>query len=368
MTDDFVGTTYPTKARSELRVLPWEGDRRGSHKYYPVVCSVCHTSDPELFPKPLLCKKSDIKKGVVPCGCGSTQWKSWQYKIIIERKHPNITVLGWGEKGFEGLKTKPTIFCKLHKVTTIKHTLHHLMYSEVYPCEECSVIGRREKVCYSKDKAMSELEVHFNKIGGSFIRFEGEYKGLSTMVEWYCSEGHKPKTVLESLIKNYNNCHFCNSNGFRDYLPSYFYLTRFIGEDDESGEQVAHLKYGITNKNPRIRNKRQSSGTIYKTITPISYIYFENGSDARLLEKSLDSLYRTNAVCKEDFPDGYTETIGSDYFDLYDIWGDLISLTGCSVFNGYTQVLTPLGQENLMFKGKYWLLDVKTMGRISEEG
>ena len=363
----FEGNSYITKKGGFLKILPWNGDKKGSHKYYPVVCSICH-KDHELFPEPLLCKKSDIIRGVNPCGCGSTNWKDWQYKIIYNRKQENLKIVNWGSTGFIGLKTVPTVYCSVHNKETSKHSLHHLLYNnEIHACSICSQESHRSRSCYPMEKALKELDLHFESLGGRFLNFVGEYKGLTTKVEWVCDKGHKPKTLLESLIKNNKNCNICKLNGFRDHLGGYFYLVMFSRYCKKGRKYISHLKYGITNKCPVKRNKKQISNTSYTKITPIAYIFFEYGGDARKLEKSIKNLYSKKIVNREDFPDGYTETIVQDILDVHDIWGDLLYFTGCSVFNGYHQENLPRDLLGLDYKKDFWLINTKTLEKVNKE-
>lgn len=365
--DDFEGRTFPTKKGGTLTVLSWNGDRRGSHKYYPVVCSICST-DFEMFPLPFLCKKSDIIKGVIPCGCGSYNYKGDQQKLILNRVFREndlpLTCIGWEGGIFKNSSSRPLIFCNLHKTTYAKSRIAHLRTGQVKGCNYCAEESRRDITCTPLEDAMKEVNKHLDSIDGKFIEFTEKYKGLSTPVRWQCVNGHKPITVLESLIKTRNNCGICKTNGFRKNLRGYFYITLFVSEYGCSG----FYKVGVSNKDPKIRNKRQEILSKGYTSNPIAYIEFELGEDALLLEKDFIDRYADGRTPKASFSDGYTETFIGDDFTRADLWGDLILITGCSIFGKYEQELLHQEDEHhLPFKGKFWLVDTETLERTEED-
>lgn len=365
MTDDFEGRKFHNKKGGTLEVLRWKGDRKGSHKYYPVICDKC-SCDTELFPSPFLCKKSDIVKGVIPCGCGSYNYSGNQQKIILNRIFKDMNIdnvcIGWENNLFKNRDSKPIIFCNIHKTTTCRSKLQHVKSGQVSSCNECADQLRREKVCYPKLKATEDVTTYLKSIGGRFVEFVGDYRGYATKVEWVCTKGHLPSTTLESLVKNQNNCHICKGNGFRGYKNGYLYLTQFISR---CGEKCFY-KVGITNKNPSIRNRRQSNASKDYFEKPLAFIKFAVGYDALLLEKVLKDLYADNITTKETFPDGYTETFVDDGITLNELNGDLILLTGCSIFNSYTQVSVPIEERELIFKGRYWLVYTETLKPVKE--
>ena len=364
--DDFEGKTFKTKKDATLTVQPWEGDRRGSHKYYPVTCSIC-SKDYELSPENFLCKKSDIVKGVIPCGCGSYNYNGDQQKIILNRvfmdEKPHLTCIGWRDGEFKNCNSRPVIFCSKHKTTNVVSRISHLRTGQVAGCEYCSIESRRSITCTPLSYAMENLQLHFDNIGGEFISFDGDYKGLSTYVNWRCNNGHEVSTLLESLIKNKNNCVICKGNGFQGAKSGYLYLTRFISSCGYDG----FYKIGVSNKDPKIRNRRQSNFSAGYKESPIASIFFESGYDALLLEQDLVNRYADGYITKAEFEDGYTETFKSDGLTEYDLQGDFIYMTGCSIFNNYTQCKLPVEQNVLKFKSKFWLVYPKTLEKVKED-
>lgn len=350
--DNFEGTIFKTKKGSTLTVLPWDGTKKSGKKYYPLHCSVC-SKDEELFPNFFYASKSDLNKGVIPCGCGSYKWNAEQYKVRFKRTHPNNIILNWGESGFNYIKSRPTTFCTTHKVTSTGKELNHLLNGEIFACNECANVSRIEKVCRPKQE-MTQLLINYLKgIGGKFIEFAEDYKGVGTKVKWECNEGHHPVTVAYSLLVSNNGCSKCKRNGYRSDVPGYFYITAFEGWCPEQDDLYSHIKFGITNKHPNIRNKQQKVKTIYDKIFPICCFYFKKGSDARLLESELKALYNNPAVSKERFPDGYTETISTDLLDQYDLYSDIFGMTGYSLINSEYD---KCGVGYLPFKDDYWLV------------
>ncbi len=156
----------------------------------------------------------------------------------------------------------------------------------------------------------------------------------------------------------------CYGGGFKEELSGYLYITRF--QDDELN---VFNKTGVSNGDPAIRNNAQNRKANYNyQVTPLCYIFFEKGEDALLLEKELTRLYNSGIVVPEVFPDGYTETITCSEESLRDLWGDLLIMTGCSIFGEYTQKILPKDEEfSLNFKGKFWLVDVSTLDKIEED-
>lgn len=349
--DDFVGTKKPTPKGGELTVLPWAGDRRGSHKYYPVTCSIC-SKDKELFPSPFMCKKSDIVKGIIPCGCGNRRWTKEQYETILSRKFLErglpLKVVGWVDDGKKiNCYSKPIIYCELHKITSCDSHVTHLRTGEVIGCTECRQDSYITHYCKPEAEASVDVTRYLESVGGEFLSFVGKYHGLSTKVKWKCKNGHYPETLLGSLVKLKNDCYLCKSNGFRDHKVGYFYLTEFYSEYD------CLIKYGITNKDPKKRNSMQASySPEFKTVKPVGYLKFEYGGDARYLEKEMMETYSKRSVGKHVFPDGYTETISFDGWTRYDILGDIIHMTGYDIFNG-GWCLVEGEQPSLRFKGTY---------------
>ncbi|WP_429142589.1 hypothetical protein [Aeromonas veronii] len=113
----------------------------------------------------------------------------------------------------------------------------------------------------------------------------------------------------------YGNCICSNcgaySGGFDPTKVGSCYLYRW--EHPET--KHSFLKFGITNKEPDERVKRQSHKTTYKPFQLVA-IPYPIGETAKALENALDAFQKVNGGCympKEDFGDGYTETMSVEH-------------------------------------------------------
>lgn len=147
----------------------------------------------------------------------------------------------------------------------------------------------------------------------------GEYVSNSTKILMKCSEGHE-FLITPNHFKTGNGCSSCAEHGFKSNKSAYFYLTTWTLE----GYDV--LKFGITNNEPATRFYRQSRLSEYNVKSHV-HLKFASGLHAIWLEKIVKRYQKEygSALSKEEFPDGYTETIDySHYANMMDIINDYV--------------------------------------------
>lgn len=134
-------------------------------------------------------------------------------------------------------------------------------------------------------------------------------------IELKCHCGH----VWQPRISNFlgrlkTGCKMCAKRGYRASIPGTFYVVKWTHPETNK----SHLKYGISNT-PKSRLRIQSKLTEYVP-TVLFDCEFKDGSIPWQLESICDEhskeLYgKEYVVTKEEFPDGYTETMGLDQYN-----------------------------------------------------
>lgn len=99
-----------------------------------------------------------------------------------------------------------------------------------------------------------------------------------------------------------HGCQRCAKAGFDKSLPSFLYVQEITKDD-----LIIAYKFGITNKEPNERMKKQSYSTSLKQ--KLYFTHEDNGDNIYLIEQNLKKIMKTSYLPKGEFPDGYTETI-----------------------------------------------------------
>ncbi|HDX8358445.1 TPA: hypothetical protein RQN15_002202 [Aeromonas hydrophila] len=140
-----------------------------------------------------------------------------------------------------------------------------------------------------------------------------EITGIMQKVKLQCiNDGNEWEAIVSNLLQG-SGCPVCNKQG--GYSPKksgVFYVVHWHKSDSE------FLKYGITNKGIE-RITGQHTKTDYKP-TVLFLGEFTDGSIAPELERECDArrneLYGfKGVVSKEEFEDGYTETMNVDQYE-----------------------------------------------------
>lgn len=327
-----------------------------------VTCSKCSV-DTEMYPYgSLSLTRQEAVRGTIPCGC-SQGYNNTQYKILVCRKlkDSNLILGDWDDTVKVTYETFVTISCPNHG--DFKRRVGTILHTSKPSCIKCHPKHLRS-VYQSSEKDVKTRLVENMTQQHTFLRFCEDFNNQNQKFTYYCAD--KGLTYTRSirgfLDGSKGSC--CSGGGFKKELSGYLYITCF-----EDLEGITLNKIGVSNNSPEKRNHEQNRRAGFKfDVKPLIYIFFEKGEDALLLEKVLTDLYQSGIVSSEVFPDGFTETILSRQEDLRDLWGDLLLMTGCSIFGEYTQVIVPKEEEHrLDFKGRHWLVNTTTLEKVKED-
>ena len=147
----------------------------------------------------------------------------------------------------------------------------------------------------------------------------GDYVTAVKKVDIQCNRGHEYQ-VRPADFKNGKRCPSCADYGFRAEKGAHFYLTTWTLK----GHNV--LKFGITNNESKVRFSKQSRHTEYNYKSHV-HLKFASGLHAIWLEKIVKQYQKGygSALSKEEFPDGFTETIDySHYANVMRIVNDYV--------------------------------------------
>jgi predicted GIY-YIG superfamily endonuclease len=138
-----------------------------------------------------------------------------------------------------------------------------------YGCEICS--GKR-----------LTKEIVLQRLQPKGLVLVGDFNKVVDVRLFRCELGHTWEARVESLINSDKGCPHCAVTGFKPYLPATFYL--FLLEKDGA----AALGFGITNNfKRRMEAHNRSFKKSNTTATLIKTFLFQNGDDAKGLEKTL---------------------------------------------------------------------------------
>lgn len=190
-----------------------------------------------------------------------------------------------------------------------------------------------------------------------FLGLVGEYKNSNSNVKFYCKKTESEVTCsVFSLRRSAKRINLPCCSPIKEDKGGYFYLSFWGIFEDE-----AFIKYGITRKHPKERLKQQARGTKLqgRLLTSLKFDYI---SDAILLERCVKRLYKDRRKDKEDFNDGYTETLYYEYASTeYDLYPDLKLLTGKCIFSGEDSP----DKGEIKFKGDF---TVESVNYLVNEG
>ena len=368
---DFIGTKFNTPKGGILTVLgklPKEPGK-SNHKYQ-LECSIC-SKDTELFPELFTSTKSHLLNGRVSCGCSlKTQWTKEQYKILIHRKIKdkyefhgfvgdwngiltkiklrclvdnhvwevviNSLINGSGcpsctnhvpytkttaeakineivkdnynfiefVGGFKNTKTKIKLYCPSCRYTWVNTMTNVVNAGQGCPC--CVGLAR-----HTHDTAKAKIL--------SVIKDRYEFRGFvggwvdrkKTRVILYCHTcKHEWQTSFMSVVGMGSGCPCCAPYGYQLSKPGKLYVIKYTTKSNNT-----FLKYGITNIEVNKRSKQhvKHSGTKGE----ILHVYeFEDGNVPLQIENEIHDLRDEVGyveTSREEFPDGYTETLDVRY-------------------------------------------------------
>ncbi|EAX9218880.1 hypothetical protein K9D52_000782 [Salmonella enterica] len=174
-----------------------------------------------------------------------------------------------------------------------------------FGCSKCGALRQASKVRKPEEMALQEARDVAEKAGHGEVvsHFEGGYKGcLVKNLVVLCPVHGKRLTTHTNFVKG-GGCRKCCMHGYRPSSPGHVYVQRITGQMDA-------IKFGITNRDPRVRMKQHKRGSKLNHELVFHWL-FEDGTKAFDIEAILKSKYKEQCqyVPKELMNDGYTETI-----------------------------------------------------------
>lgn len=295
--DDFCGTEFKTPKGGVLTVVGIAG-KQGEHKLYACHCSICH-QDEVMFPELEMSQKGSlVNQGSVPCACSSRyRWNDRQYRLRLS----NSDYVVISQEPITVNKQKIKLRCN-HDGYEWEAKVNSLLNGS--GCQKCADRNQRnDDPLTPVMNRCSELDIKFHGLVG------GEYKNNKTRLDLECHCGNKWKPSYDSFVTKGTGCPACAKTGYSPDKAGVFYVVHWHKHDKE------FLKIGITNRDERRITKQMNSTEFTPTI--LYFPTFSDGNVAADLEREckqrIKELYgRDYVVSKEDFPDGYTETMNVD--------------------------------------------------------
>ena len=290
----------------------WDGEsKQGSVKMLSYVCEKC-CDDVNLgvvlanISGKILCRKSHINKGTLPCGCSPN-------RPLALRK------LGLDEYVGSTFKVSNTTYTVLAEAR--KNSCGNSYYE--YLCHICT----EDKELYPQDYKMLALKGNINKgelpcscpntignlyqrrgeiliqrscdkLNDTFIKIINNlWVGANTNISLSCENGHTySRLVKDYIYTNSRGCPECSIDNMR-----FAYIHNIVNRED-----VISIKCGITN-DPLRRFKRQNSKCIFD-MEVMGVWEFPNHKACRDAENMIKGTYQRFIMTKIQMPDGFTET------------------------------------------------------------
>lgn len=302
--DEFCGTEFKTPKGGVLTVVGIAG-KQGRIKMYACHCSICH-QDEQMFPELETSVKCNLVNGSVPCACSkSYHWNDRQRRLRLANKDYEII----SQESITGNGQKVKLKCS-HDGYEWEASVSNLL-NHGSGCQKCA--SKKNSESMRNDDPITpvmnrclELDIKFHGFVG------GEYKNAKTRLDLECHCGNKWKPSYDSFVTKGTGCPACAKYGYSPDKAGVFYVVHWHKRDKE------FLKIGITNRDER-RITHQMNSTAF-TPTILYFPTFSDGNVAVELEREckqrIKELYgRDYVASKEDFPDGYTETMNVDQYD-----------------------------------------------------
>ena len=292
--EDFIGETFND---GKLKVIGVFG-KQGTTVLFKVTCTEC-SKDPELFPDGYFVDtKRNLKKGKKPCGCSKQpRWFPFQYLILASRagKKKGFVVHGFAAN-FNGKNTKLNLECLKdgHKWVASAHSIINVGTG-------CPMCGGKLKL--TEGEAMEKCAGICKENNYSVIGFVGGYKNCYSYFEYLCKIHGKHQVRYTNFVNTGSRCSGCAITGYSTSKQGTFYVYQWV-----DGER-SFIKFGITNQKElsRIKEQKRETRHNYKKVWSAT---FEDGSIPLHIENYIkNSGIEIGVVSKEEFPDGFTETV-----------------------------------------------------------
>ena len=376
---DFIGTKFNTPKGGILTVVGKLPKEPGRPIQYQLECSIC-SKDTELFPELFTSSKGGLVNGhQTPCGCSNyPKWTKEQYEILINRTIKDKYEFRGFADDWNGVYTKVKLYC--HSCEYEWGTNGTRIVNDGRGCPCCAGLVRYSQETATtriqevvKDKYefrgfvglfkgnKTKVKLHclfcaydwepfFNDVvtKGSgcpccagnapitqetattriqevvkdkyeFRGFVGGWKSThKTKVRLYCSTcGYRWEPVFKQVVNNGRGCPCCADYGYQLSKPGKLYVIKYTTKSNQT-----FLKYGITNREVNKRSKEHTKTS--ETKGEILHVYeFEDGTIPLQIENEIHDLRDEVGyieTSKEEFPNGYTETLDVRYEkDVLDI-------------------------------------------------
>ncbi len=292
--EDFIGETFNN---GKLRVIGIHG-KQGRAVTFKVTCTEC-SKDPELFPDGyFIDTKRNLKKGKKPCGCSKQpRWFPFQYLILASRvgKKKGFVVHGFAEN-FHGKNTKLNLECLKDEYKWVASV--HSIINVGTGCPRCG-----GKLKLTEGEALERCTGICKENNYSVIGFVDGYKNCYSYFEYLCEIHGKQQVRYTNFVNTGSRCKGCVEVGYSPAKQGTVYVYQWVKEEH------TFLKIGITNRALTVRIKEQSEVTLYN-YRRIWSATFEDGAIPLHIENYVkNSGIEIGVMSKEEFPDGFTETI-----------------------------------------------------------
>lgn len=233
------------------------------------------------------CKKSERIKNL------NTKAKTTVEKAL-KITHPHYDVINYGGSA----TSLSEIYCKVcqHKFLAAP--------SQVYggrgktPCK-CSTTYRRTGLEY---EAIAETSCA--KKGLIFLGFDSIKPTATTRVKYKCTYCEKINLTRLDHIRSGTGCRSCSgSNQKQVYIFS-------VKDQDIT---IAY-KYGIANDYKK-RESKQNRVSVYG-VSVLKVFEYETSDECRYTEYLISKEVDKNLLTKQEYPDGFTETTGTENLDI----------------------------------------------------
>lgn len=289
--EDFIGWKSPDGKLEVISII-----EKSKHTKFKVTCTEC-LKDKELFPDGyFVSTKSELDRGQKPCGCSKKpEWFDWQYLILARRAAKGRFIVHGFDGEFKGAKTKLDMECLKDGY---RWRLSYNNMKSGRGCPKCSGVSRP-----TEQEALQKCIDICKQMDYEYIGFVGGYKNHKSRFEYICKIHGKQNVSYDNFVNKGTRCRGCVKCGYSTSKQGTFYVYRWTKDN------YSFIKVGITNQKELARIKQQKRETEYK-YKKIWSATFEDGAMPLHIENYIkNSEIEIGAISKEEFPEGYTETV-----------------------------------------------------------
>lgn len=170
--------------------------------------------------------------------------------------------------------------------------------------------GKKSCRCIDSYRWTQEQREHqINKIckqeGIIFIGWaDGGYENAFSKILWNCGKNNHQSTTDDFINAGRRcGCYRETLHGFNPTKPASIYITRWYGYCE------SYLKFGITNRDVKVRVSEQDSASKHLDYEILYEGYSDDGGLIQDIERKCKQSLNTGACSEKLLPDGYTETV-----------------------------------------------------------